>query len=529
MTARRRSGVWAAVLATVLLVIGAAFGHGSDPAFATGTNPYAIESLGIDALFVAGQVLFIAALLIAIVALVVRFRRARGIERQQLKWVAYAVTALAVLGPFAVIFYYDSVIVQIAIAFAVTALPASICIAMLRYRLYDIDFIIAQTVVYAALTVLLVAGYLGITLCLGAVVGHPGSPWVTASATLAAAVAFRPLRRWIQDAVDRRFRRARYDAFRRIDVYLEDLRAGRKTPEHLQTVLREVLGRPELDINYVLADNTAHLDSNGRMPRVGDDPRTQTRVQRAGVVLAVVRHAAPAATDDPALIKQVLARAGLALEIGRLHAEVAHQLAEVTASRSRLLAAGYDERRRLERDLHDGAQQRLVSIGLALRHVQHELGDNPASRMLDSAVGEVTDTISDLRALANGVRPALLNNGLGFALRELASRAPLRVDVRVDGERYAPDLESTAYFVACEAMTNAVKHSGASEIVLHAHRADGYLVLTIRDDGTGGASTANGTGLAGLADRVAAHGGRITVSSPSGHGTTLTAELPCAS
>ena len=486
--------------------------------------------VGIDAVYLAGQLLFLASLLTAVAALVLRFRRARGIERQQLKWVAYAVTALAVLAPLAVFFFYDSVLVQVAIALAVTALPVSICIAMLRYRLYDIDAIIAQTVIYAAISVLLAAGYLAITVCLGAVVGDRGSPWVTASATLAAAIAFRPLRRWIQDAVDRRFRRARYDAFGRVDAYLEDLRAGRTAPEHLQTVLRELLNQPELDIGYVLADSTGHLDACGReMTLRDDDPRTRTRVERAGVLLAVVLHDAPAGTDDPALMNHVLARAGLALEIGRLHAEVAHQLAEVTASRSRILAAGYEERRRLERDLHDGAQQRLVSIGLALRHAQHELGDNPASRTLDAAVAEVTDTISDLRALANGVRPAMLDNGLGFALRDLASRTSLSVDVQVDGRRYPPDLESTAYFVACEAVTNAAKHAGASMVALQAHQVDSHLVLTIRDDGAGGASTAKGSGLAGLADRVATHGGRITVTSWPGHGTTITAELPCAS
>jgi signal transduction histidine kinase len=529
MNARWRGGVWAAVVATVLLVLSSAFGHAQDRAFISGRNPYAIDNLGIDAMYVAGLVLFLASLLAAVTALVMRFRRAAGIERQQLKWVAYAVTALAVLTPLAVLFYYDSVVVQIAIAFAVTALPVSICVAMLRYRLWDIDAIIAQTVVYASLSVLLAAGYIAITLCLGAVVGHRGSPWVTASATLAAAVAFRPVRRRIQDAVDRRFRRARYDALGRVDAYLEDLRAGRAAPQQLQTVLREVLHRPELEIVYVLADASTRLDTHGRELTVSNpDARTHTRVERAGVLLAVVLHAPPAATDDPSLINEVLTRAGLALEIGRLHAEVAHQLAEVTASRARILAAGYEERRRLERDLHDGAQQRLIGIGLTLRHAQHELGDNPASRTLDAAVQHVSDTISDLRALANGVRPALLNNGLAFALRELASRTPLPVDVHVDAQRYPPDVESTAYFVACEAMTNAVKHSGASTLALEAHRTDGHLVLTIRDDGNGGASTANGSGLAGLADRVAAQGGRIIVTSPPGRGTTFTAELPCA-
>jgi signal transduction histidine kinase len=404
------------------------------------------------------------------------------------------------------------------------------CIAILRYRLYDIDAIIAQTVGYAVLTVLLASGYLAITLSLGTLAGHRGSPWITAAATLAAAVAFSPLRRWIQRGMDRQFRRARYNAFGRVDSYLEELRAGRAAPQDLPTVLREVLDQPDLDIVYVLADTDVCLNVHGEMAILANhDGQVQTRIQRNGVPLAIALHRPLAATDDDTLMNQVLGRAGLALEIGRLQAEVAHQLAEVTASRARIVAAGYEERRRLERDLHDGAQQRLVSLGLELRHIQHELGDNPASRTLDAAVTQVADIISDLRSLANGVRPAMLDNGLGFALRELAARTPLPVDLQIDAQRYPPDLESTAFFVACEAMTNAVKHSGASTVALRACRVDGQLVLTIQDDGSGGAAATNGSGLAGLADRVAAHGGRIVLTSPPGHGTTLTAELPCAS
>jgi signal transduction histidine kinase len=382
------------------------------------------------------------------------------------------------------------------------------------------------------LSVALAACYIGLSLTLGALLGAAHSPWVTAAATLAAAVAFRPFRTWIQDAVDRRFRRARYDALGRVDAFLEDLRSGRAAPQLLDGVLRAALSRPDLEVAYLLNDASTFVDAQGRDMPV-DASRVHTRVERAGVVLAAVLHTdvvdSLSGSADSTLMREVLSRAGLAIEIARLQAEVQHQLAEVTASRARIMAAGYEERRRLERDLHDGAQQRLVSIGLALRHAQHELGDSPVSKTLEEAVGEISGAITDLRELANGVRPALLDNGLGVALRDLASRSPLPVDVQVGVERYAADIEATAYFVACEAVTNAVKHARATELALQARRLDGRLVVTVADNGIGGAREEAGSGLRGLGDRVAAHGGRISLRSPIGQGTTIIAELPCVS
>jgi signal transduction histidine kinase len=188
-----------------------------------------------------------------------------------------------------------------------------------------------------------------------------------------------------------------------------------------------------------------------------------------------------------------------------------------------------EERRRLERDLHDGAQQRLVSIGLALRHAQHDLAGDPdeARRTLDGAVVEVSAAIGELRALAHGLRPALLHAGLGPALRELASRSPVPVVVTATSDRYPSDVETAAYFVACEGLTNAVKHARAGEVRLEVARQDSNLVVSVADDGVGGAALGHGSGLTGLSDRVAARGGRLLIHSVRGRGTTLSAELPC--
>jgi signal transduction histidine kinase len=316
--------------------------------------------------------------------------------------------------------------------------------------------------------------------------------------------------------VDRRFRRARYDALARVDAFLDDLRAGRAEPEALEQVLREVLPDPDLRVRYLLPGHDASAAVT--------DSHSQKLVERAGTPLAVIEHAAA----DGGMLTEILGRAGLAVEIARLRAEVRRQLAEVQASRARIVAAGYEERRRLERDLHDGAQQRLVSIGLALRNAQFQLGDSPVVAAIDRVIDELTTAIGDLRELANGVRPASLDNGLEMALRELAGRTPLPVTVAAGPHRFPTAVEATAYFVACEALTNAVKHSAATGVELRVEPRDGFVAVTVRDDGVGGAEPSRGTGLRGLSDRVAAQGGRLHIESHQGSGTAVIAELPCA-
>jgi signal transduction histidine kinase len=208
----------------------------------------------------------------------------------------------------------------------------------------------------------------------------------------------------------------------------------------------------------------------------------------------------------------------------------AESRSELAASRARIVAASDETRRRLARDLHDGAQQRLVSIGLALRHAQHGLGPsaNGTAATLEGALGEITLAIEELRELARGVHPAQLDDGLAPALRELAGRSPLVVEVSAGAERFPPQIEAAAYFIASEGLTNAVKHAAATKVTLSARKEAGCLVVCVSDDGKGGAEPALGSGLRGLSDRVEAHGGRLFIESGD-TGTTLRAELPCAS
>ena len=516
-----------AVLATALLT---AVDRPFQAPFAAIDNPVAPLPRVIDMLGLIALPGLLVSFIAAACAVRVRFRRATGIERLQLEWLAYSACAIPLALVLGVVTRNDDARTA-SIFLTEGALTASVGIAVLRYRLYEIDRLINRTLVYAVLTLLLGGSYAAITLALGVAVGGGSSPWATALATLAVAAAFLPLRTRVQRAVDRRFARARYDALRRVETFLTDLRGGRAVPEEVEIVLAQVLDDPELELRYWLTADEVYADARGR-PAADDpgDERALTPVSRGGAPMGIVLHNARL-DERPHLLRSVIEASGLAIEIARLRVELRRQLEEVEASRARIVAAGYEERRRIERDLHDGAQQRLVTIGLTLRHLQHELtpGTGDADGALDGAVQELGHAISDLRELARGVHPAQLDEGIAPALRELAERAPLPVEVRATSERFARGLEAAAYFIVSEGLTNAVKHAQASKVVVSAARANGALVLSIADDGCGGAAPTNGSGLAGLADRVAAQGGTLRLHSPQAQGTTLTVELPCAS
>jgi signal transduction histidine kinase len=301
--------------------------------------------------------------------------------------------------------------------------------------------------------------------------------------------------------------------------------------------LREALARalrdPSLELAYWVPASGRYVDADGaplELPQAGRD-RAATVVEREGEPVAALIHD-PAVAENDELVQSVCAAAALTLENARLQAELRARLAELQASRARLVSATEFERRRIERDLHDGTQQRLVSIAMALGLAESKLAaDRPAVEpVLREAREALTVALAELRELTQGIRPAILvERGLAAALDDLARRAalPVQLDVVVSG-RLPEQVESAAYFVASEALANAAKHSHASNVRLSASKEDGVLMLEVADDGIGGAAAGGGSGLRGLADRVEALGGRLTVSSPPGRGTTLRAEIPCA-
>jgi signal transduction histidine kinase len=305
-------------------------------------------------------------------------------------------------------------------------------------------------------------------------------------------------------------------------------------PRGIRDALARALGDPTLDVAFWLPERREFVDGDGRTVTVPPDghERAVTQLEQGGEPLAALVHD-PTLRDEPQLLEAACAAARLALENGRLHAEVQAQLAKVKDSRARLVAAADEQRRRIERDLHDGAQQRLVALALELKSAERGLGrnaDHDVEQILAAAAQEVQTAVEELRELASGIHPGILTQGgLAFALDALATKAPVPVTVDAELERLQPEIEATAYFVAAEALTNIAKHSQAAKASIKASLESGKLVIEVADDGIGGAVVAGGSGLRGLADRVEARGGRLRIDSPPGGGTCVVGEIPCES
>jgi signal transduction histidine kinase len=301
----------------------------------------------------------------------------------------------------------------------------------------------------------------------------------------------------------------------------------------LQGALARTIGDPTLVLAYRLAGVPGHVDADGRpvlVPPITPD-RGSARIEHEGRDIAAIVYDA-SLDDDPEMVEAVTAAASMALENERLVAESESRLAEVQASRQRIVAAGDAERRRLERDLHDGAQQRLVAVSLQLRMLRSDIRRDPAQaeQLATAASDELAHSLEELRELARGIHPATLDHGLGSALHSLAARSTVATAVSCDvPERVPRQVELAVYFVACEALANVGKYAQATTASLHLSRTDGGVAIEIADDGVGGADAADGSGLHGLADRVEALDGHLFVTSPPGAGTVITAELPCAS
>ncbi|HYB26067.1 MAG TPA: histidine kinase [Solirubrobacteraceae bacterium] len=303
----------------------------------------------------------------------------------------------------------------------------------------------------------------------------------------------------------------------------------------LREALARTLGDPSLELAYWFPAEQCYVDGAGQMVKLPNarDGRSSTFVERDGQPIAVLLHD-PVLEHNGELVRSVCAAASLALENERLQAELRARLSELQASRARLVEATDAERRRIERDLHDGTQQRLVSIAMSLGLLESKLPDQETATrpLVHEAREALALALQELRELTHGINPPLLTErGLAAALDELCRRAalPAHLQLNLRAEVRLPDqVESAAYFVASEALTNAAKHSHGSEVRVSASHQSGMLTLEVVDDGIGGAAGAGGSGLRGLADRVEALGGRLTVSSPPGRGTNLRAEIPCA-
>jgi signal transduction histidine kinase len=339
------------------------------------------------------------------------------------------------------------------------------------------------------------------------------------------ALAVLPLHRRIHDAVGRVLDRDRTVLLERIRRFVDQVRDGSAEPESVEQVLRDAVGDPGLTLLLTDVGGHGYVDMTGASATTtGDGVRVPLRTADAEIGLLLLRDGSARLVRRARLAASA---ARLPLEVSRLRLGLRRALHEVGESRGRLLAVTVAERKRLERDLHDGAQQQIVAVGMQLRAAQRLL---PAGHAvlgeLDLAVDRLEHTVGELRRLAHGVRPASLDDGLAAALHRLGADSPVPIRFAVPDVTPSEVVATTAYFVAAEAVANVLKHADATRIDVTVREADGHLHLVVSDDGIGGVPA---TGLTALRDRVDSVGGTLTVASPPRAGTRVEAVLPCAS
>ena len=498
----------------------------------------------------------------AAAALVVRFRAGGREVREQIKWLAFAMVLMLVaqgVGSIGTAIFGTDDNPVTAVGWAVSpvvalaGMPAVVTLAILKYRLYQIDVILNKTVKYALLSAALTAVYAAIVLGIGAAAGYAGGPALTVIAAVAVAVLFQPFRNRAQQLANRLVYGRRATPYQVLGDFAEHL-AGQLDPPAALTRMAALLGgatgatrvrvsvlvgdslRPEVSWPGEEAEGAGEAASVREDP--GGPPRAGERtaeVRHSGELLGAVTLVKPA--DDPVsageerLLASVASQAGLLLRNARLTAELRATIDELTASRRRLVRAQDEERRRIERNLHDGAQQQLVSLAVLLRLLDDAAGDPAEVRELTGQLRDgVQAAIAELRALARGIYPPLLaEQGLAAALRAQAARVPLPVRVDADGVgRYRREAEAAVYFCALEALQNAAKYAGGAQAVVTLADRNGELEFSVADDGPGfdpGAAGRDGTGLQGMADRLAAAGGTLSVRSAPGEGTVVAGRI----
>jgi signal transduction histidine kinase len=317
-------------------------------------------------------------------------------------------------------------------------------------------------------------------------------------------------------------RRRRVRAVTNLVVELGEARSGT-----LRDALARELGDPSLELGFWIPEAGSYVDIQGRRLELPapESPRVVTHIEREGQPQAVLVHD-QAALDDPALVDAVAAAARLATANARLQAEVRAQVPELRASRRRLLRARDEERRRLEQRLREGAERRLASLDRALRRARGQGAPETAAR-IERAGTQLGQTLVELRELAAGLHPrAVSERGLAGAVAGVAAQSPIPVDVDIKIEGLPTEVEAAAYFLCSEALANIAKHASATRAAVRMVETDELLTVEVADDGVGGTDAGSGTGLRGLADRIEALGGTLSVESPAGRGTRLVAEIP---
>ncbi|MGH7685930.1 MAG: histidine kinase [Candidatus Dormibacteria bacterium] len=550
-----------AVVVSSLLTPGPeTFGDGSNAPFA---NPTAIPQLG--ALGGAGAVVYFAALALVVVvatAPFVKLRRARGDARQQVKWIAYAVLLSAVLAvALSVAALFSSSVgsigatLAIALGFGVS-LPVAAAIAIFKHGLYEIDIVISRTLVYATLAALITGVYVGIAVGIGELVGSGGKPNLGLSilATAIVALGFQPARERLQRVANRLVYGKRATPYQVLSEFSSQVAGSYAADEvlpRMARVLEEGTGA-DRSIVWLRSGGALHAAAtwpveesaalvpampmlDGVLPAIPGVTRA-VEVRHQGELLGALsvekRRGESLTPVEEKLLDDLAHQAGLVLKNVGLTADLQRRLEELRASRQRLVSAQDAERRRLERNLHDGAQQNLVALKVKLGLAEMLAGKDPekAAQILQQLKGDTDEALETLRGLARGIYPPLLaDKGLVTALESQARKATVPVSVEAEGiGRYSQDVEATAYFCVLEALQNVQKYAGASRATVSLHEDDGVLSFAVEDDGRGFdvAHVKKGSGLTNMQDRIDALGGAVAFEARAPSGTRVAGTVP---
>jgi signal transduction histidine kinase len=535
--------------------VGVAFGLSTLAVLARATrdwaHPFASFSQGITLpVLIVLLVLFPAALVVSVAAVVVRFARSVGEERLQLKW--FAAAAVLVVAAFIGVILHNSPAANVVLNLVFLCLDAAIAIAVLKYRLYEIDIVISKAVLYGSLAVFITAVYAALVVGVGTLAGDRRSPLLAALAAAVVAVAFQPARQWAGRLANRVVYGRRATPYQVLSDFARRI-GGAYADEDVLPQMAHIVAagtgaervvvwlrvgdelRPEASSDGKLrpADWSDSTPGMAPLPVVGQampplpDADMSVPVVHQGDLLGAISFRMPKGEPlRPAgeqLVADVASQAGLVLSnVGLIE--------DLRASRQRLVTAQDETRRRLERNIHDGAQQDLVALAIKLRLTATTVNDEPAKQMLGELQAETSAALENLRDLARGIYPLLLADlGLAAALNAQASKSPVPVAVEADGiGRFGQDTEAAVYFCCLEALQNIAKYAQAPSARICLQAQNGTLRFTVSDDGTGydARHTPLGSGQRNMADRLAALGGRLEVRSAPGQGTTITAQLP---
>ena len=494
----------------------------------------------------------------ALVSLALRYRRGDQRLRQQMKWLGLAIAgvlATQVVGGLAIAFGQANKPLQ-QVPYAITpflvllAIPVATAIAILRRRLFDIDVIISRALLFTLLSAGVTAVYAAIVLGIGTFVGHRSDPLLTIAAAVAIALVFQPLRQRASRLANRLVYGERATPYQVLSDFAADMAGQLDLGDALDRMVSLLAGaagasRVEAWIRVgaelrpsavwpVGAAPSAAVALNGAGLPVLDPEARMVPVRHGDDLLGAIslskpRQEALTSTED-SLLQHLASQASLVMRNAQLTAELRATIGQLLASRRRLVEAQDAERRRIERNLHDGAQQQLIALAIQLGLLAESADDPDLIRhAIPDLKAQLSTALDDLRALARGIYPPLLaEQGLVMALRAQSARSPVPVTLEADQVgRYQQDTESTVYFCALEALQNVTKHARASRVTVRLSGSGDTLEFSVSDDGSGfPAGTSHGSGLQGMSDRLAAHGGTLTVRSRPGQGTTITGRLP---